>query len=312
MPNPAVGIEFSRSIPPRWASNYRHPSQGEIMHKMKSTIIVTLVTAFIAGCAKEPPKCSDEDTFSLIRQIIVEQLGGREGVSDKELQDNMKIEFPRASAFDEKIKKYSCEAKLIAGGTVELPITYESQLDDKNQHIVSVGGIARGDLLALKYAIAEGIKNGRAAKDGSASPSTGSTPKAQTTPVPAPVSEHPSTPAITTAPDQSKMVPEKNWTPSFDCAKASTFSEKAICSDPLLGKLDGALSENYKYMLASDIGDGARFDLKESQKKWLIERNRCANNQCLSDTYRKRIDEVCEYPVISGVHPICTSSDEIK
>ena len=116
---------------------------------MKSTIIVTLVTAFIAGCAKEPPKCSDEDTLSLIRQIIVEQLGGREGVSDKgegvsdkELQDNMKIEFPRASTFDEKIKKYSCEAKLIAGGTVELPITYESQLDDKNQHIVSVGGIA--------------------------------------------------------------------------------------------------------------------------------------------------------------------------
>ena len=278
------------------------------MNKMKSTIIVTLVTAFIAGCAKEPPKCSDEDTFSLIRQIIVGQLGGREGISDKELQDNMKIELPRASAFDEKIKKYSCEAKLIAGGAVELPITYESQLDDKNQHVVSVGGIARGDLLTLQYAIAEGIKKGRAAKDGS----TGSTPQAQATPVPAPVSEPPTTPAITTAPDQSKIASEKNWTPSFDCAKASTFSEKAICSDPLLGKLDGALSENYKYMLASDIGDGARADLKESQKKWLIERNRCANNQCLSDAYRKRIDEVCEYPVISGVHPICTSSDEIK
>lgn len=277
-------------------------------NKIKSTIIVTLVTAFIAGCSTEPPKCSDEDTFSLIRQIIVKQLDGLEGVSDKELQDNMKIEFPRASSFDEKIKKYSCEAKLIAGGAVEMPITYESQLDDKNQHIVSVGGIARGDLIALYVAITEGVKNGRAAKDESASPSTGST----TTPVPAPASQPPSAPAITTAPDQSEMAPEKNWTPSFDCAKASIFAEKAICSDPLLGNLDGALSENYKYMLASDIGDGAMSDLKKSQKKWLIERNRCANNQCLSDAYRKRIDEVCEYPVISGAHPICTSSDEIK
>jgi uncharacterized protein YecT (DUF1311 family) len=282
------------------------------MNKMRSTIIVTLVTAFIAGCAKEPPKCSDEDTVSLVRQIIVGKFGLLKGVSDKELQDNMKIDLPRASAFEEKIKKYSCEAKLIAGGTFELPITYESQLDDKNQHVVSVGGIAIGNLLALQYAIAEAIQKGRAAKDGSASPSTGSTPQAQATPVPAPVSEPPTTPAITTAPDQSKMAPEKNWTPSFDCAKASTFSEKAICNDPLLGKLDGALSENYKNMLASDIGDGARADLKESQKKWLIERDKCTNNQCLYDAYRKRINEVCEYPVISGVHPICTSSDEIK
>jgi uncharacterized protein len=80
----------------------------------------------------------------------------------------------------------------------------------------------------------------------------------------------------------------------------------------MLGKLDGALSENYKYMLASDIGDGARSDLKATQKKWLAERNKCTDNQCLANTYRKRIDEVCEYPVISGVHPICTSSDEIK
>jgi hypothetical protein len=140
------------------------------MCKMKSTIIVTLIATFIAGCAKEPPKCSDEDTFSLIRQIIVDQLGGREGVTDKELQENMKIEFPRASAFEEKIKKFSCEAKLIAGGTVQLPITYESQLDDKDQHIVSVGGISRGDLMQLQFAIANGIKNGREAQKSSATP----------------------------------------------------------------------------------------------------------------------------------------------
>lgn len=275
--------------------------------KTKSTIIATLVAAFIAGCAKEPPKCSDEDTFALIRQIIVDQLGGREGVTDKELHDNMKIEFPRASAFDEKIKKYSCEAKLIAGGSVELPITYESQLDDKNQHIVSVGGIARGDLVALQFAIAEGIKKGRSENDRSVSPPTEIQPQEQT--IPAPVAETTSPPATATS-DQLSL--EKKWTPSFDCAKASNFSEKAICSDTLLGNLDGALSENYKYMLASDIGDGARADLKETQKKWLNERNKCVSNQCLADVYKKRIDQVCEYPVISGVHPICTSSADIK
>lgn len=105
---------------------------------------------------------------------------------------------------------------------------------------------------------------------------------------------------------------QPTWTPSFDCTKASTFSEKAICADTLLGQLDGALSQNYKYMLASDIGDGARTDLKATQKKWLAERNKCSGNQCLHSSYRKRMDEICEYPVISGAHPICTISDSIK
>lgn len=130
-------------------------------HKTVPTIIATLVSAFITGCAKEPPKCSDEATFSLIRQIIVEQLGGREGVSDKELQDNIKIEMPRPSAYDEKIKKYSCEAKLVAGGAIELPIRYESQLDDKNEHVVAIGGISRSDQVSLQVAITDGIRNGR-------------------------------------------------------------------------------------------------------------------------------------------------------
>ena len=99
---------------------------------------------------------------------------------------------------------------------------------------------------------------------------------------------------------------------SFDCKKATTFAEKQICSDPLLGKLDDALSENYKSMLDADIGDGARKDLKKTQKAWLSKRNKCTTKECLIEAYRKRIDEICEYPIIEGVHPLCVSSDEIK
>jgi uncharacterized protein YecT (DUF1311 family) len=133
-------------------------------------------------------------------------------------------------------------------------------------------------------------------------------PTEQPAPIPA------SNPAPTPAPvaEKAQPSPQVTWSPSFDCAKASSFSEKTICTDTLLGKLDGALAENYKYMLASDIGDGARNDLKATQRKWLAERNKCTDNQCLANAYQKRIDEVCEYPVISGVHPVCISSDEIK
>lgn len=99
---------------------------------------------------------------------------------------------------------------------------------------------------------------------------------------------------------------------SFDCLGATTFVEKAICTDPLLGKMDDTLSENYRYMLSSNIGDGAKKDLRVTQKKWLSERNKCTNNKCVADAYRERVDQVCDYPVISGAHPVCTSADEIK
>lgn len=103
-----------------------------------------------------------------------------------------------------------------------------------------------------------------------------------------------------------------NWKPSFDCSKATTVVEKLICNEQSLGKLDGALADNYKIMMAADIGDGARADLKLTQKQWLGNRNECTDSQCLANAYIVRIDEICEYPVITGVHPVCAMADEVN
>ncbi|MGL4230549.1 MAG: lysozyme inhibitor LprI family protein [Casimicrobium sp.] len=100
--------------------------------------------------------------------------------------------------------------------------------------------------------------------------------------------------------------------PSFDCKKASSHQEKLICSNALLGKLDVALAENYKHMMATDLGKGGQARLKIEQRKWFSARNKCRDVQCLERSYRKRIDETCDYGVVSGVHPICTMADEIK
>lgn len=98
---------------------------------------------------------------------------------------------------------------------------------------------------------------------------------------------------------------------SFDCTKASTYAEKQVCSDILLSKLDDALAQNYKSMQVDEIGIGALKDLRKTQKEWVQQRNKCTTKSCLVNSYKQRIDEVCEYPVIEGVHPICISSDDI-
>jgi len=100
---------------------------------------------------------------------------------------------------------------------------------------------------------------------------------------------------------------------SFDCKKASGFAEQAVCSVPYLGRLDDTLAKNYRSTLDSNIGDGARKELKTSQRTWLVKRNACSSNACVEKAYKQRIDAVCEgYPVINGVAALCTASDEVK
>ena len=98
---------------------------------------------------------------------------------------------------------------------------------------------------------------------------------------------------------------------SFDCSKASSWVEKSICADPLLGKLDAALARNYQGMLASDGGDAIKA-FKKEQLRWLARRNQCTSIACLSAVYRQRVDETCDYAVVSGVHPECAMADDIR
>ncbi len=97
---------------------------------------------------------------------------------------------------------------------------------------------------------------------------------------------------------------------SFDCRKATSFVEKTICSEPLLSKLDEALASNYRRMLESDFG-GTKQSLRAEQLRWLATRNSCSDAKCILEAYRKRVNETCDYGVVTGVHPICTSAEDI-
>lgn len=141
--------------------------------------------AFISGCTEsvlspETPKCSDEDTLSLATEIIVEQVGGTQAIAElikfeqdiseekkilnggdlteDQLKNSIKLELPRPTAFNENIKKYDCEATLTVGKSKAFSIHYESQLDDKNQHIVSVNGLSKDEIIQVQLALSESLK----------------------------------------------------------------------------------------------------------------------------------------------------------
>ena len=90
------------------------------------------------------------------------------------------------------------------------------------------------------------------------------------------------------------VIPLTSQAASFDCKKASTEVEQAICADPELSKLDEQLSKIYKQALQK----GPKAKMQAAQKEWLKERNtRCgAYAACLQYQYYRRIAQ------LEGVH----------
>lgn len=89
---------------------------------------------------------------------------------------------------------------------------------------------------------------------------------------------------------------------SFDCTKATTPFERAICDDEGLSKADERLARSYSFALAG-LSDAASAKVKASQQAWLSYAQRACTNEnepissgeydermvwCLSDLYQTR------------------------
>ena len=125
--------------------------------KIYTIFAVAVMATALAACAKKPPACGDDATLGVVRNIIMEQVNKMTGSPDsedakwfnsltkEEILGNLAFEFPRASAYDDKIAKYSCEAKLKAGTADPIAMNYTSQLDDRGAQIVSIDGFTQGN-----------------------------------------------------------------------------------------------------------------------------------------------------------------------
>lgn len=76
--------------------------------------------------------------------------------------------------------------------------------------------------------------------------------------------------------------------PSFDCNKASTTTERLVCSDDELANLDLKLANAYKN--ARNLADAAgKKKILEEQKIWLKAYNLCNDKDCVKQNLEQRI-----------------------
>lgn len=89
-----------------------------------------------------------------------------------------------------------------------------------------------------------------------------------------------------------KFEPSAHAKPSFDCAKAKSVSEQAICASPELALYDLSVAEAYRRL--KDSGDAAKIRaFAATQKKWLAKRENCKQDKlCLADTMLDRVIDI--------------------
>jgi len=76
--------------------------------------------------------------------------------------------------------------------------------------------------------------------------------------------------------------------PSFNCRRAGTRVEHLICGDAYLSQLDREMAHEYG-AFQRRISASERTRLRENQRLWIADRNRCATVACLVATYEDRI-----------------------
>ena len=92
--------------------------------------------------------------------------------------------------------------------------------------------------------------------------------------------------------------------PAFDCARASSSVEEAICADPDLAAADRKLADIYAAALTAAEGidedsDDAVAKLKATQRGWIKGRDECwkaeVSSNCIADAYARRIGELVAF-----------------
>jgi hypothetical protein len=79
--------------------------------------------------------------------------------------------------------------------------------------------------------------------------------------------------------------------PSFDCARAQTPGEIAVCGDSGLAALDLNMSTQYRRALAVASPDQTRL-LQSSRNRFLAYRDHCPDRTCIANAYLGRMREI--------------------
>jgi len=93
----------------------------------------------------------------------------------------------------------------------------------------------------------------------------------------------------------ASLLPLSATAASYDCTRANTAAEIAVCDNGDLNRLDEDLAVLYRSLL-NQLPPRQANRLRDDQRSWLIARDSCrADVRCLRARYRERMARLNEY-----------------
>ena len=92
-------------------------------------------------------------------------------------------------------------------------------------------------------------------------------------------------------PPKKAEAPRTAASPSFSCRYARTATEKMVCRSPGLAAKDRQMASIY-YAAMANADEGTRRHLRRSRDAFLVRRERCGSDECVTAAYNARIQEI--------------------
>ena len=291
--------------------------------KLILSAALVLTSPFLAGCdwmgKKDPPgekseaelkaeqtarirrACASDATYDRLKELAFDEAARIRGGDPRALDAVadaavVRMESPVAKSRDEELNVTVCTGTFI----LELPPGSENAFDGQRRLTAEVEYAAQaaadGSGMVYQMTGAEPIIYRLATVGGMPRPQTA---QIQPAPVPTYPPEARSTapardvPQAAPRPPVAEQAPQPRTaaSPSFNCARGRSRSERMICSNGSLAALDRQMSSNY-YSALAEGDSGTRRALRRSRDRFLAFRERCPDEACVAQAYRDRMAEI--------------------
>lgn len=258
-------------------------------------------------------RCAAPATYDLIKRELFRQAAATRGSAQATYAQlpsyaTLRITNPVLRERDEGLERVSCTGSAaldlppgvaVVGGrrTLTANIGYNLQpAADGSGEVVTLTG-AEGITVPLATLARIG-EAGTGQPDSAPAPNVAQAPTVED---PSALSASPPPPSEATrsadaAPDQgppppAAIPPSAGVRPSFNCARARTRGEIAVCNSPELAALDRQMAGFYGTSYRGADAE-ARALLERTRSRFLTFRDRCRSDSCVADAYRGRITEI--------------------
>lgn len=268
-----------------------------------------------AAAADPEARCAAPATYDRIKRELFRQAATTRGADTTTFNQlsgysSLRVGNPVLSGQDEGLGSVTCSGDL----ALDLPpglqvVGGRRTLTAKAEYILQPAADGSGDVVTLRGTdgivvplatlartsaaqpepapVPDGSSNGTS--EGAVTPAT-SAPR----PAPPPPPEAPSPPRATpdrVPPPPVAAPPTANARPSFNCNRARTRGERAVCASDNLAALDRTMASQYVAALR-DADSDQRALLQRTRDRFLGYRDSCRSDSCIADAYRGRITEI--------------------